>query len=268
MRRMPYVLGCLVAALSMSASAADLKQEVDKLTAAYAEAVSKQDGAGIARLFSKDGVLVNSTGPHTDIAQTEDRAFKNGINHLETKADQVWPLGADGGIGLGDFRLTGKSPSGAPLEFVGRWTAAYVLEDGKWKIRMLSAFPKAQPPADKATIEKLNDAFASAFGKGDFAAVGAMYTEDAVALPPGSATIKGRSNIQAFWTQAGQGISDVKLTTVEVKPLGPDSAREIGTFSLMTKGQQIQQVAGKYVVVWQRVGNDWKLATDIWNADK
>jgi uncharacterized protein (TIGR02246 family) len=180
----------------------------------------------------------------------------------------VWSLGTDTAIGLGEYHITGKNQSGAPLDVVGRWTAVYVLESGKWKIRMLSAFPKAQPPADKATIEKLNDAFVSAFNKGDFAAVGAMYGEDATALPPGSTMINGRSNIQAFWTQAGQGISDVKLTTVDVKPLGPDSAREIGTFSLMTKGQQSQQVVGKYVVVWQRVGIDWKLATDIWNADK
>jgi uncharacterized protein (TIGR02246 family) len=252
----------------VSASAADLKQEVDKLGAAYAEAVNKQDGAAIATLFAKNGVLVNATGPHSDIAQTEERSFKAGINHLETKTDQVWPLGADMGIGVGEFHLTGKSLSGAPLEFVGRWTAAYVLEGGKWKIQMLSAFPKAQPPANKATIEKLNAAFVSAFNKGDFASVGAMYAEDATALPPGGSMINGRSNIQAFWTQAGQGVSDVKLTTVDVKPLGPDSAREIGTFSLMTKGQQSQQVVGKYVVVWQRVGNDWKLATDIWNMDK
>jgi hypothetical protein len=35
-----------------------------------------------------------------------------------------------------------------------------------------------------------------------------------------------------------------------VKPLGIDAAREIGTFTLKTKGQQPQEVAGKYVVVW------------------
>ena len=39
---------------------------------------------------------------------------------------------------------------------------------------------------DKATIEKLNDTFVSAFNTGDFAAVGTMYAEDAIALPPGS----------------------------------------------------------------------------------
>ena len=266
--RMAYVLCFLVTAFSTSASADDLRQEVDKLGAAYAEAFNKQDAVGIAKLFAKDGTLVNATGPHANIAETEEGAFKAGMNHLENKTDQVWSLGANTAIGLGEFRVTGKNQSGSPIEFIGRWTATYVLEGGKWKVQMLSAFPKAQPPANKGTIEKLNEAFTTALNKGDFAAIGAMYAEDATALPPGSSMINGRSNIQAFWTQAGQGVSDVKLTTVDVKPLGPDSAREIGTFSLITKGQQSQQVVGKYVVVWQRVGNDWKLATDIWNMDK
>jgi uncharacterized protein (TIGR02246 family) len=134
----------------------------------------------------------------------------------------------------------------------------------------LASLIAASPAAaqDKATFDKLNDAFVAAFKKADFAAVAAMYTEDATVLPPGSNVVKGRPAIQAFWTQAGQGIGDIKLTTVDVKALGADAAREIGTFSLMTKGQQSQQVVGKYVVVWQKVGTDWKLMTDIWNTDK
>jgi ketosteroid isomerase-like protein len=43
----------------------------------------------------------------------------------------------------------------------------------------------------------------------------------------------------------------------------PSAAREIGTFSLKTKGPTPQEVTGKYVVVWEKVGKDWKLAADI-----
>jgi uncharacterized protein (TIGR02246 family) len=121
---------------------------------------------------------------------------------------------------------------------------------------------------DKAAIQKLNDAFTSAFNKGDFVTVGSMYTDDAYFLPPGSLMVKGRSKITAFWTKTGEAIGDAKLTTVDVKPLGSDAAREIGTFALMTKGPQPQQLTGKYVVVWQKVGSGWKLATDIWNSEK
>ena len=121
---------------------------------------------------------------------------------------------------------------------------------------------------DKATIQSLNDQFARAFNAGDIAAVAAHYTEDAVVLPPGAEMVMGRNAILTFWKSAADQIGDIKLTAVDVKPLGSNAAREIGTFSLRTKGAQPQQVTGKYVVVWEKVGADWKLATDIWNTNK
>jgi ketosteroid isomerase-like protein len=36
----------------------------------------------------------------------------------------------------------------------------------------------------------------------------------------------------------------------------------------MTKDSPPQQVTGKYVVIWEKVGNDWRLAADIWNDGK
>jgi len=140
-----------------------------------------------------------------------------------------------------------------------------------WRIVMIMGLLSLGSPAlaqNKATIEKLNDVWTAAFNKGDAASVAALYTEDAYVLPPGSAMVKGRAAIEAFWRQAAQQMSDAKLTTVDVLPLGRSAAREIGTVSLNTKSQPPQEVVGKYVVVWRKVGRDWKLATDIWNTDK
>ena len=121
---------------------------------------------------------------------------------------------------------------------------------------------------DAATIQKLNDAFVAAFDRGDTAALAGMYTEDAEVLPPNAGIVKDGAAVQAFWAKAAEGIGDLKLSTVDVTPLGPEAAREIGTFTLRTKGAQPQEVAGKYVVVWRKVGGDWTLATDIWNMGK
>jgi uncharacterized protein (TIGR02246 family) len=121
---------------------------------------------------------------------------------------------------------------------------------------------------DKATIQKLNDAWTAAFNKGDATGVAAMYAEDAYVLPPGSDILKGRAAIEGFWRQASQQLGDAKLTTLDVMPLGPDAAREIGTVTLKTKAQPPQEVVGKYAVVWRKIGGDWKLATDIWNTNK
>src|ERR1700687_1599335 len=72
----------------------------------------------------------------------------------------------------------------------------------------------------------------------------------------------------AMWKSLAEQVSDPKVTTLDVKLLGPSAAREIGTFSLKTKGPTPQEVTGKYVVMWEKVGKKWKLAADIWNDGK
>ena len=122
--------------------------------------------------------------------------------------------------------------------------------------------------AQKAEIEAKNAKWMELFNKGDFAGIASLYTDDATAFPPGSAMVKGNAAIGAMWKGMAEQISDPKVTTLDVRPLGPSAAREIGTFSLKTKGPTPQEVTGKYVVVWEKVGEDWKLAVDIWNDGK
>ncbi len=122
--------------------------------------------------------------------------------------------------------------------------------------------------AQQAEIEAVNAKWIDFFNKGDFAGVASLYTDDATAFPPGSGMVKGRAAIGAMWQGMAEQVSDPKVTTLDVKPLGPSAAREIGTFSLKTKGPTPQEVTGKYVVVWEKVGQDWKLAADIWNDGK
>jgi uncharacterized protein (TIGR02246 family) len=122
--------------------------------------------------------------------------------------------------------------------------------------------------AQQAEIDAANGKWVAFFNKGDFDGVASLYTADATAFPPGSAMVKGRAAIGAMWKGMAEQMTDPKVTTIEVKRLGPAAAREIGTFSLKTKGSPPKEVTGKYVVVWQKVGRDWKLATDIWNEGK
>jgi ketosteroid isomerase-like protein len=67
--------------------------------------------------------------------------------------------------------------------------------------------------------------------------------------------VKGRAAIGEMWKSVAEKVSDPKLNTLDVKMLGPSAAREIGTFSLKTKGPIPQEVTGKYVVVWEKIGN-------------
>lgn len=122
--------------------------------------------------------------------------------------------------------------------------------------------------AQKGKIEAVNAKSIELFNKSDFAGVASLYTEDATAFPPGSAIVKGSAAIGAMWKGMADQVGDPKITTLDVKMLGRSAAREIGTFSLKTKEPTPKEIIGKYVVVWERVGKNWKLANDIWNDGK
>jgi ketosteroid isomerase-like protein len=101
------------------------------------------------------------------------------------------------------------------------------------------------------------------FNKGDFADIASLYTTDAAAFPPGSPMVRGRDAIAAMWKKLTDPRSPLSTSRRSAR-----AAREIGTFRLETKGPTPQEVTGKYVVVWEKVGNDWQLAADIWNDGK
>jgi ketosteroid isomerase-like protein len=148
--RMSYAFILIAALAAPSVAMAgdeNLRQEVEKIGAAYADSFNKQDAAGIATLYMSGGVHVNAMGARADIAEFYSGLFKAGFNHFETNLDEVWPVNADTLVAMGKYRLTGKNQSSAPIEAAGIWTATDVRQGGKWKVQMISAIPNPpQPP--------------------------------------------------------------------------------------------------------------------------
>ncbi len=129
----------------------------------------------------------------------------------------------------------------------------------------------APVPGLKAQIDANNAAWSAAANRGDAAAVAAMYTETATMLPPGMEPRTGRAAIEKTVAALGSsGIQNFTLTALDVSQVGPDTAREIGRFSLDAPGpkKKLVKVEGKYVVVWKQVGGKWLLDVDIWNLNK
>jgi uncharacterized protein (TIGR02246 family) len=116
----------------------------------------------------------------------------------------------------------------------------------------------------RAEIEGVNRAFEDAARKRDTERVAALYTADAIVMPPDAQFVKGRESIKQFWSSAIQqlGVKDVRLDTVDLEIAG-DTAYEVGE-ALLTLESGAATV--KYVVVWKKVGGQWRLHRDIWNA--
>ena len=132
----------------------------------------------------------------------------------------------------------------------------------------VSSVSRAQDSSTvRVAIEQAGVRFAEAYGRGDAKAVAAFYTEDAIAFPPGAAMVKGRQAIQQMWQETmDSGVKSLSFTVIDVGASG-DLAHETGTalMNVQSAGKEPTTASVKYVVVWKKQGNDWKLARDIWN---
>ncbi|RWA63284.1 DUF4440 domain-containing protein [Mesorhizobium sp.] len=122
----------------------------------------------------------------------------------------------------------------------------------------------------KESIERANAEFMKSLNSKDATGVASHYADDAAVFPPDMKRVDGRENIQKFWQGAiDYGVSDLKLTTVEVEESG-DLAFESGAFTFKMPGKDSKPVdaAGKSIVVWKKAQDgNWQLYRDIWNSD-
>jgi ketosteroid isomerase-like protein len=114
-------------------------------------------------------------------------------------------------------------------------------------------------------IEEADRKFMELYKKGDMAGVAALYTDDAIVMPPGSPEVEGKAAIeQLFKAFKNMGVAELVFHVVEVGHTG-DWAVERSTFELLgDQGQELDR--GKYLVLWHRDQGVWKLHRDIFNS--
>ncbi len=133
----------------------------------------------------------------------------------------------------------------------------------------LLACSAPQPQMDMAqvrqTVEAADAKFSEAFNAGDAAALAAMYTEDAIVMPPNHESVQGTNAIeQVFSGFISMGATNLTLTADDVMGAG-DLVIETGKYSLALPGGL--QDSGKYLVVWKKAADgSWKPHRDIWNS--
>ncbi|HRD76812.1 MAG TPA: DUF4440 domain-containing protein [Hyphomicrobiaceae bacterium] len=116
----------------------------------------------------------------------------------------------------------------------------------------------------RTAIEKGGKALGEALTARNAKAAAALYTEDAMLLPPDSPIVKGRAAIEQFWgaAVAALDLKSASLSTLDVTSVG-DSAIEVGTATLLLPSGPANV---KFVVAWKRGADGaWRLHRDIWN---
>ena len=104
----------------------------------------------------------------------------------------------------------------------------------------------------------------------DAAGIAELYAEDGAVMPPNAPIGKGRTAIQQTWaSMMGTPGFDLTFTPEQILVSSSgDMALDRGTYRLtITPDGGSQTDTGKYVVVWRKIGREWKVAADIFNSD-
>jgi uncharacterized protein (TIGR02246 family) len=125
---------------------------------------------------------------------------------------------------------------------------------------------------DKASVKAVDEEWARAAKAGDGQAIAALYTTDAVLLPPGEPIVKGEA-AKKYWVDFGNGYAGpTELNTMTVEG-GGDVATAIGTYKMTLTEKKpgakpLPTDEGKYIEVLKRQPDgSWKIAYDIWNPN-
>ena len=122
--------------------------------------------------------------------------------------------------------------------------------------------------SDTTAIQEAARQFSAAYMRGDADAITALYTRDAVIFPERSDAISGHNALRRYWTRKpGQKMTRHVLIPTRIEVDG-QHAYDHGTYEIAgeREGKAWGPVRGKYLVVWRREPDGWKMQLDMWNS--
>ena len=122
-------------------------------------------------------------------------------------------------------------------------------------------------PEDINTILSNIKDFSAAVMRSDYQSIGQAYTVDAKIFPNNRDIIQGREAIIRYWSlPEGVQTKYHKINPEEIKVLGKE-AYDYGYYEGTTRRADGSEAnwKGKYVIIWRKVDQEWKMYLDIWN---
>ena len=120
-------------------------------------------------------------------------------------------------------------------------------------------------------IEVRTQQYTEALASGDSAALAAMFTDDAIMMPPNAAALVGKQAIQDMWT----GNFELVTYKATIEALETEAAGawfySRGTYTLAVTpkaGGEAVEDTGKWMTVSKGMPDGtWKIHRHIWNSD-
>ena len=123
--------------------------------------------------------------------------------------------------------------------------------------------------ADQDRIKTVIGQLTEAFNAKDAAKAAALYTPEAVVMPPNKTLSRGRNFVEQYYTSRfAEGATDLTLQPGEIKGSG-NLAVAIGDYRLTLAPAQgpHRRDRGKFVWIFREQNNAWMIDTIIFSSD-
>lgn len=225
----------------------------------------KADGkhSGSIRQFIADSSkwyvhYYSSGAPSTTLPTWEGGKKDNG--NIVLYRDQKAPNGMDGW-----YRLTFYDIDEKGYKWIGEWVdKSEKVAFPTWKIECKKQTEKT---SDTDAINRNISAFSKAYMDGRIDDLVNMYTEDGKIFPNNKKIMSGKAELKSYWTiPKGVKILHHKVTPTEIK-IENNIAYDYGYYEGKTLTKDKKEVAwqGKYIIIWKKINDEWKIYLDIWN---
>jgi ketosteroid isomerase-like protein len=148
-----------------------------------------------------------------------------------------------------------------------RWTPAGLLAFLGLAVPTAARAQPDRTPEDSLAIAAAGRAFSDAYVRNDTTALGRLYSDSAVVLPP-NREIRGRAAIRRYFSWRAPYRQLAHAMTSERLTVAGDLAIDLGTWS--STGQRgddpPQTTSERYLIVWVREHDGaWRILYDMWH---
>jgi ketosteroid isomerase-like protein len=133
-----------------------------------------------------------------------------------------------------------------------------------------TAFAADAASDPKAAFNAGTAEWAAAYTAGEPDRIVALYSEDAIVMPPDAPSVTGDAALRSFLADDIATTKKAGLTLVINGDDEADTSGDLGwhrgTFKVVNAGGG-SMGTGKFLEIWQRQQGKWRITHDIWNND-
>ncbi len=118
---------------------------------------------------------------------------------------------------------------------------------------------------DILAVEAATDLLVKGLNRADISSITDLVMDTTLFLPPARRTARGQAVVEA-WRNLATGQEGIGMMSTQMDTLAEGMIRDVGTLSLRMR-QSGERTLFRYVMLWQKVGGDWKIATMSWNRE-